>query len=142
MLVKSTMCGWATPDGWQSRGRSHVLGAKPSSVDREGAMKWHQRSSNMGIITRVQTPPLSLAKEIVEVIVATPAVISSIVAQRLSAMIGNGLLVVAKMAIGLGCAMRIVTVRRGLAIGSRIGTHLMAIVIINAGRSYECISHE
>lgn len=138
VLVKGAGCRRTASDGREGRCSGHVLGAKSSRVDGKGAVKWHQRPPDVGVVAWVKTPPLGMSKEIVEIIVTTTsAVIRSIVAQGLSTVVGNGLLVVSHMAIGLGSAMAIVAMRRRLAIGGGVGTHLMAIVIIKTRWAFD-----
>lgn len=136
VLVHGAVCGVAAADGWQSGSGSHVLGTEATGVDGKGTVERHQRSSNVGVVGWVKAPPLGVSKEIVQVIIAAPAVIRSAVAQRLGAVVGDGLSVVSKRAVGLGSPVSIVAMRGWLTKGGGVSTHLMAVVIIEAGRSY------
>lgn len=136
VLVHGAMRRLATTDGWESGCGSHVLGAEAASVDGQGSVERHERSSNVGIVGWVKAPPLCVSKEIIQVFITTPAIIRSAVAQRLGAVVGDGLPVVSKRAVGLGSPVSIVAMRGWLTKGGGVSTHLMAVVIIEAGRSY------
>ena len=136
VLVHGAVCGVAATDGWKSGCSSHVLGTEATGVDRKGSMERHERSSNVGVVGWVKAPPLGVSKEIIQIIIAAPAVIRSAVAQRLGAVVGDGLPVVSKRAIGLGSPVSIVAMRGWLTKCGGVSTHLMAVVIIKAGRSY------
>lgn len=100
-------------------------------------MEGHQGSSNLGVVGWVKAPPLSVSKEIIQIVVAAPAVVRSAVAQRLGTVVGDGLSIVSKRAIGLGRPVGSIVAMRGwLTKRGGVSTHLMAVVIIEAGRSY------
>ena len=136
VLVHGAVCRVAATDSRESGCSSHVLGTKATGMDRQGSVERHQRSSNVGIVGWVKAPPLSVSKKIVQIVVAAPAVIGSAVAQRLGAVVGDGLAIVSKRAVGLGSPVSIVTMRGWLTKRGGVSTHLMAVVIIEAGRSY------
>lgn len=136
VLVHGAVCRVAATDGWESGSGSHVLGTEPTGVDRQGSVERHQRPSNVGVVGRVKAPPLGVSKKIIQIIIAAPAVIRSAVAQGLGAVVGDGLPVVSKRAVGLGSPVSIVAMRGWLTKRGGVSTHLMAVVIIEAGRSY------
>lgn len=138
VLVHCAVCRVAATDGWESGCGSHVLGTEPTGVNRQGSVERHQRPSNVGVVGRVEAPPLGVSKEIIQIFIAAPAVIraGSAVAQGLGAVVGDGLPVVSKRAVGLGSPVSIVAMRGWLTKRGGVSTHLMAVVIIEAGRSY------
>lgn len=137
VLVHGAVCRLAATDGRESGCGSHVLGAESTGVDRQGSVERHERSSNVGVVGWVKTSPLGVSKEIIQIIIAAPAVVCRTVAQRLGAVVWDGLPIVSKRAIGLGSPVSIVAMRGWLTKGGGVSTHLMAVVIIEAGRSYQ-----
>lgn len=137
VLVHGAVCRVAATDSWESGCGSHVLGTKATGVDRQGSVEGHQGSSNLGVVGWVKAPPLGVSKEIIQIVVAAPAVVRGAVAQRLGAVVGDGLSIVSKRAIGLGRPVGSIVAMRGwLTKRGGVSTHLMAVVIIEAGRSY------
>lgn len=136
VLVHGAVCGVATTNGRKSGCSSHVLGTESASVNRQGSVERHQRPSDVGIVGWVEAPPLGVSKEIIEIIVAAPAVIRCrTVAKGLSTVVWHRLSVVSKRAVGLRSPVSIVAMRGWLTKGGGVSTHLMAVVIIEAGRS-------
>lgn len=82
-------------NGRESWGRSHVLSANSAGVDTESTVERHQRPADLVVIGRVQASALSLAKELVQVLVTSPAVVAGTVSQGLGTVVVNWLLIVA-----------------------------------------------
>lgn len=139
VLVHGALGSGVASNRWQCRGGRHVLRADTAGVDGEGAVQGHQRPADLVVVAGLDSVALGGAKELVQVFVAAPAVVArgGAVAERLCAVVVNGLLVVPHGAVGLGGGMGVVAVvrRRRLAKGGGVGSHL-AVVVIKARRAF------
>lgn len=134
-------------DSESVRGLRHVLGGEAAGLDAQVSVDGHERAADVLVRGRVDLTTLHAAEEVVELVKATlgavrvkrGGLVGHVVTARAHGLLGvvDGMLVVGLLLVG-GMLMVVtsLTILVRLAKRGRVSTAHLAIVIIEAGRSY------